>query len=59
MPFKSMAQERYFFANKKKLEKQGVNVHEWASASKGMKLPERAAAPTAPKKPKAFGSLAP
>lgn len=41
MPFKSQAQERYFFANKKKLESQGVDVDEWAKASKGMKLPER------------------
>ena len=43
MPFKSEAQRRYFEANKEKLERQGVNVKEWEDASKGMKLPERAA----------------
>lgn len=41
MPFKSMAQERYFNANRSKLEKQGVDVDEWNSASRGMNLPER------------------
>ena len=39
MPYKSLAQERYFNANKAKLEKQGVNVNEWNSATKGKKLP--------------------
>ncbi len=48
MPFKSQAQRRYFEANKPKLEAQGVNVDEWAQASKGMNLPER----VAPKPPK-------
>jgi hypothetical protein len=42
MPYKSLAQERYFNANKGKLEAQGVNVDEWNKASKGMKLPKRA-----------------
>ena len=42
MPFKSLAQERFFNANRKKLEKQGVNVDEWNRASKGKKLPKRA-----------------
>lgn len=42
MPYKSKAQEAYFNVNKKKLEKQGVNVDEWNKASKGMKLPKRA-----------------
>lgn len=42
MPYKSLAQERYFNANKKKLEAQGVNVSEWNQASKGMKLPKKA-----------------
>lgn len=42
MPYKSLAQERYFNANRGKLEKQGVDVDEWNSASKGMKLPKRA-----------------
>jgi hypothetical protein len=41
MPYKSKAQERYFNANKAKLEKQGVNVNEWNKASKGKKLPAR------------------
>lgn len=39
MPYKSVKQERYFNANKSKLEKQGVNVKEWNDASKGKKLP--------------------
>ena len=42
MPYKSVAQEKFFNANKKKLEKQGVNVQEWNDASKGKKLPKRA-----------------
>jgi hypothetical protein len=42
MPYKSRAQEAYFNANKKKLEKQGVNVDEWNKASKGIKLPKKA-----------------
>jgi hypothetical protein len=40
MPYKSDAQRKYFNANKGKLESQGVDVDEWNSASKGMKLPE-------------------
>lgn len=39
MPFKSLKQERYFNANKGKLESQGVDVNEWNQASKGKKLP--------------------
>jgi hypothetical protein len=42
MPYKSKAQEAFFNANRKKLEKQGVNVGEWNSASKGLKLPKKA-----------------
>ena len=42
MPYKSVAQEKYFNANRAKLEAQGVNVDEWNQASKGKKLPERA-----------------
>jgi hypothetical protein len=45
MPYKSLAQERYFNANRGKLEKQGVNVGEWNSASKGKKLPKRLGKP--------------
>jgi hypothetical protein len=41
MPYRSLAQERYFHANKSQLEKQGVNVSEWDKSSKGMKLPKR------------------
>ena len=41
-PFKSQAQAGYFNANKKKLEKQGVNVDEWNNSSKGKKLPKHA-----------------
>ena len=41
MPYKSEAQRKYFHANRKKLEKQGVNVDEWDKATKGKKLPKR------------------
>ena len=41
MPYKSKAQAAYFNMNKKKLEKQGVNVNEWNAASKGKKLPKK------------------
>lgn len=41
MPYKSLAQERYFNANKSKLEKEGVDVDEWNQASKGKKLPKK------------------
>jgi hypothetical protein len=39
--FKSKAQQRYFEANRAKLESQGVNVSEWEKSSKGKSLPER------------------
>lgn len=42
MPFKSLAQAAYFNIHRKELERQGVNVDEWNSASKGLKLPKRA-----------------
>ena len=42
MPYASKAQQGYFHANRKKLEKQGVNVKEWDKASKGKKIPARA-----------------
>jgi hypothetical protein len=42
MPYKSQAQEKFFNANKKKLEAQGVSVDEWNSSSKGKKLPKKA-----------------
>lgn len=41
MPYKSKAQEAYFNVNRKKLEKQGVNVDEFNAASKGKKLPKK------------------
>jgi hypothetical protein len=41
MPFVSQAQERYFNANRDKLEKQGVDVDEWNAASKGKELPKK------------------
>ncbi len=41
MPFKSDAQRKFFNANRKKLEAQGVNVDEYNKASEGMKLPAR------------------
>ena len=42
MPYKSQKQAAYFNANKKKLEKQGVNVDEWNKKSRGKKLPKMA-----------------
>jgi hypothetical protein len=42
MPYKSLKQERYFNANRDKLEQQGVDVDEWNRASRGMKLPTTA-----------------
>ncbi len=42
MPYKSEAQRKYFNANRKKLEAEGVDVAEWNSSSKGKKLPEKA-----------------
>ncbi len=41
MPYKSLAQERYFNANRARLEKQGVDVGEWNAASKGKQLPKK------------------
>ena len=39
MPYKSLAQERYFNANRGKMEAQGVDVDEWNQASRGRSLP--------------------
>ena len=39
-PYLSLSQEKYFNANRAKLEKQGVNVDAWNKSSKGLKLPE-------------------
>lgn len=41
MPYKSRQQEKYFNANRKQLEKQGVDVDEWNKSSKGKKLPNK------------------
>jgi hypothetical protein len=41
MPYKSKAQAAYFNIHKSELEKQGVNVDEWNSASKGKSLPKK------------------
>jgi hypothetical protein len=41
MPYKSLAQERYFNANRGKMEAQGVDVDEWNQATKGRHLPMR------------------
>ena len=40
MPYTSEKQRKFFNVNRKKLEKQGVDVEEWNRASKGLKLPE-------------------
>jgi len=42
MPYKREAQRKFFHANKKKLEEQGVDVKEWDKESKGLKLPKKA-----------------
>lgn len=41
MPAKSKAQLKFINANRKKLEKQGMDVSEWNATSKGKKLPNR------------------
>ncbi len=41
MPYVSNKQRKFFNANKKKLEKQGVDVDEYNASSKGKKLPEK------------------
>jgi len=43
MPYKSLAQARYFHANKQKLEKQGVSVSEYDKATDFSKLPKKKA----------------
>lgn len=40
MPYESKAQAAYFNIHKAELEKKGVDVDEWNSASKGKQLPE-------------------
>lgn len=41
MPYKSKAQQRFFHANRDRLEKEGVNVREWDRATGDSRLPER------------------
>jgi hypothetical protein len=41
MPYASRAQQKFFHANKSKLEKQGVNVSEWDRATDFKTLPEK------------------
>jgi len=41
MPYKSKAQQRYFHANKAKLEAEGINVAEWDKSTGSKRLPER------------------
>ena len=41
MPYKSEVQGKFFHANIKELEKQGVDVKEWDKESKGLKLPKK------------------
>ena len=41
MPYKSDKQRKFFNANRKKLEKQGVDVDEWNESSKGKKAPKK------------------
>lgn len=50
MPFKSEAQRKFFNANRKKLEKEGVDVDEWNESSKGRSLPQHAGDSKKPKK---------
>lgn len=50
MPYKSEAQRKFFHANKKKLEEQGVDVNEWDKESKGLKLPKKAEKKTTKRK---------
>lgn len=41
MPFKSVAQQGFMESHRKQMEKQGVNMSEWESASKALKLPKK------------------
>jgi hypothetical protein len=43
MPYASEQQRKYFNANRKNMERKGVDVDEWNRASKGKKLPKRSA----------------
>lgn len=47
MPYVSDKQRKFFNANRKKLEAQGVNVDEWNESSRGKKLPEKVESKTA------------
>jgi hypothetical protein len=41
MPFQSKSQQRFMFANKNKMAKQGVDVQEWADKTDFKHLPEK------------------
>lgn len=41
MPYKSEKQRKYFNANKKKLEREGVDVDEWNRKSKKLSTKKR------------------
>jgi hypothetical protein len=41
MPYKSEAQRKFFHANKKKLESEGVDIKERDKESKGLKLSKK------------------
>ena len=43
MPYRSRAQAGYFHTHRAELERQGVDVDEWDSATKGKKLPHHVA----------------
>jgi hypothetical protein len=57
MPYVSDKQRKYFNANKKMLEKQGVDVNEWNKKSKGLNLPEKAPSSMNEKKKKSLKSM--
>lgn len=43
MPYKSEAQRKFFNANRKRLEADGVDVDEWNESSRGKELPSKIA----------------
>lgn len=57
MPYKSEAQRRYFNANRKKLEAEGVDVDHWNETSKGKDMPEKKAYADAVEKQARSGDL--
>lgn len=49
MPFASKAQQRFFYANRKRLAKQGVDVEEWSKSTDYSKIPDRVKSSEFPK----------